>query len=314
MKPRQIALVVAIAISLVLVPASAARSEQKAAAPQVRASMLVTTDWLARNLSAADLSVIHVAAERKDFDEAHIPGARFLSWDDLTAARDGVPNELPPIEHLEALFTRLGVGNRGRIVLYGDRKGLSAARAWFTLDYLGQGDRAALLDGGLEKWTAERRPVATEAATVAAKPFDPRVVPDVVVGRDVVRDVSWLSRRSGAVALIDARPPAEYSGEKPGEAISRPGHIPGAKNIFWERHFAAEGPPVLRPSGELLAMFRAEGAVPGALVVTYCRTGGQASHSYFVAKYLGLDPKMYDGSFIDWQAADDTEVAKPPAS
>ena len=67
-----------------------------------------------------------------------------------------------PSKSCKAFFERLGIGDEARIVLYGDNSGLSAARAYFTLDYLGHGARAALLDGGLEKWKTERRPISTD--------------------------------------------------------------------------------------------------------------------------------------------------------
>jgi len=35
-------------------------------------------------------------------------------------------------------------------------------------------------------------------------------------------------------------------------------------------------------------------------VVVYCQGGVQASWDYYVARYLGYQVKMYDGSFIDW--------------
>ncbi len=53
--------------------------------------------------------------------------------------------------------------------------------------------------------------------------------------------------------MIDARPPRQYSGEE-GEEIRR-GHIPGAKNIFWETTLEGEEVRVWkkeRGSGETL--------------------------------------------------------------
>jgi thiosulfate/3-mercaptopyruvate sulfurtransferase len=273
--------------------------------------LLVTTDWLAEHLSDSHLTILHVATSRAHYDKGHIPGARFVAWSEITAARAGVPNELPPVADLVRIFERLGVGDEGRIVLYGDQKGLSAARGYFTLDYLGHGDRAALLDGGLEQWRAEKRPVSTDAPTVSSRPFSARVTPDVVVGLDAVRDISWSATHQTPApwVLIDARPSAQFSGEVPGDGIPRPGHIPGAKNIFWEEHFASNDVPVLRPIAELRALYERAGAAPGIPLVTYCRTGGQSAHAYFVAKYLGFDVRMYDGSFIEWSRADGTEVA-----
>jgi thiosulfate/3-mercaptopyruvate sulfurtransferase len=112
--------------------------------------MVVSTTWLDAHVNDPDVFVLHVGADRKSYDAGHIPGARFVSLPDIAVTREGTPNELPPATDLTRLFTRLGIGDRGRLVLYGDEQGLLAARLFFTLDYLGHGDRAALLDGGLE--------------------------------------------------------------------------------------------------------------------------------------------------------------------
>ena len=47
-------------------------------------------------------------------------------------------------------------------------------------------------------------------------------------------------------------------------------------------------------------MYSALNARSDQPLVTYCRTGMQSSFDYFVAKYLGYDPSMYDGSFYEW--------------
>jgi thiosulfate/3-mercaptopyruvate sulfurtransferase len=282
-----------------------------AAPPAARGQdLLVTTEWLAERLSEPNLTILHVATDRAHYDKGHIPGARFVAWKAITAPRAGVPNELPLVSDLVRLFQQLGVGNEGRIVIYGDQKGLSAARTFFTLDYLGHGQRAALLDGGLEKWRAEHRPVSTEVPPEAARPFFARVSPGIVVGLDAVRDISWSATHQTPAPwiLIDARPAAQFSGVEPGEDVRRPGHIPGARNIFWEQHLTGGDVPVLKSPAELKALYANAGATAGTPVVTYCRTGGQASHAYFVAKYLGYDVRMYDGSFVEWSRADNTEV------
>ena len=286
-----------------------------AAPPPVRSEMLVSTDWLSRRLGDPGVVVLHVARERAHYEAGHLPGARFVAWNEITATRGGVPNELASVEALQNVFERVGVGEKGRLVLYGDQSGLSAARAYFTLDYLGHGERAALLDGGLEKWQAEKRPVSTEEARRLPAPFRPRVRPNAVAALDVVRDVSWTVRnvREPGMALLDARPAEEYTGEKPGEGVQRPGHIPGAANVFWMQNLQSRENPVLRPVPELRRLYEAAGARAGAKVVTYCRTGGQAAHTYFTAKYLGYDVVMYDGSFFEWNRAEGTPVASGAA-
>ena len=286
------------------------RAYQKEKAPSVRSEMIVSTVWLVAHLNDPKVVILHVARARAHYDEGHIPGARFAGWDEITATRDGVPNELAPVADLQKLFARLGVGDDARIVLYGDSSGLSAARAYFTLDYLGHGERAALLDGGLEKWKAERRAVSTDLVEPKMAPFTPRVRASAIVDHDVVRDLSWTATKlaSPSVVLIDARPVEEYEGTKPGEGVPRGGHIPGAANVFWMQNVVSKENPALRSVAELRKLYEEAGALRGRTVVTYCRTGGQASHAYFTLKYLGYDVVMYDGSFFEWSNTEGAPV------
>jgi thiosulfate/3-mercaptopyruvate sulfurtransferase len=43
--------------------------------------------------------------------------------------------------------------------------------------------------------------------------------------------------------------------------------------------------------------------------IVYCRSGMEASMTYFVLRYLGCDVSLYDGSFVEWTRGDDTPVA-----
>ncbi|HSL22117.1 MAG TPA: sulfurtransferase [Vicinamibacterales bacterium] len=274
--------------------------------------MVVTPDWLAAHVEDDNLTLLHVGTVRGSYDAGHLPGARYVALSDLVVERQGLPNELPPAAHLVALFEKLGVGNAGPIVIYGDDKGLFAARLFFTLDYLGHGDRAMLLDGGLDRWTRENRALSAESRPVSPRPFTPRLNPNVVAALPAVRDISWAVRRDRASgwALLDARPDAQFTGGEAGQGVSRPGHIPGAASFFWERALVSPDDPVLRPVVELQKLMAEAGAPPPTRVVTYCRTGVQASFAYFVARYLGYDVKLYDGSFLEWSRAADTEIAQ----
>ena len=281
-------------------------AQPKSAAPKVRAEMLVTTDWLAKHLTDKNVFVLHVARERKPFDDGHIPGARFVALNDLLMTREGVANELPPVEHLQRLFETLGIGDDGRIVIYGENNGLAAARAFFTLDYLGHGNRAALLDGGVEKWKAEKRELQTQAGTPVAAKFTPRLRPGVLVKLDAMRDLSWVAANvSGAnVAIIDARPEEQYLGTP----NQRSGHIPGAANLYWMKHLTSASDLTLKPVTELQKMFAEAGLKPDQKVVTYCNSGMQASHAYFTLKYLGYDVSMYDASFSEWSKTESNPI------
>ena len=283
---------------------------QKQKPRSVRSEMIVSTSWLAAHLNDPKVVVLHVAREQAHYEKGHIPGARFVGWGEITTTRDGVPNELAPVTDLQKLFERLGVGDEARIVLYGDNSGLAAARAYFTLDYLGHGARAALLDGGLEKWKAEHRDISTAVVAPKPAPFTPRVRAGVVTNLDVVRDLSWTAANLSdpSVALIDARPVDEYTGIKPGEDVQRGGHIPGAASVFWMQNVVSRENPTLRSATELRRLYEQAGVQHGRTVVTYCRTGAQASHTYFVLKYLGYDVVMYDGSFFEWSKAEGAPI------
>lgn len=292
--------------ALCVCAATVEAQSKPATAPKVRSELIATTDWLAQHLTDKNVFVLHVARERKAFDAGHIPGARFISLADLLATRDGVANELPPVEQLQKLFEATGIGNEGRIILYGENNGLAAARLFFTLDYLGHGDRAALLDGGLEKWKAEKREVQTLAATPATAKFTPRLRPGVLIKLDAMRDLSWVAANvaDSTVSIIDARPEDQYIGA----ANTRAGHIPGAVNVFWMKHLTNANDLTLKPVSELQKMFAEAGLKSNQKVVTYCNTGMQASHAYFLLKYLGYDVSMYDASFSEWSKAEGTPV------
>ncbi|HEX6186431.1 MAG TPA: sulfurtransferase [Pyrinomonadaceae bacterium] len=272
--------------------------------------MIVSTAWLAAHLNDPKVVILHVARERAHYDGGHIPKARFVGWGEITTTRDGVPNELAPVAELQKLFARLGVGNDARIVLYGDNSGLSAARAYFTLDYLGHGGRAALLDGSLEKWKSERRSISTDSVEPRPARFTPRVRTSAITNLDVVRDLSWTATNvnSPSAVLIDARPIDEYIGTNPGEGVPRAGHIPGAASVFWMQNVVSKENPALRSAAELRRLYEKAGVRHDRTIVTYCRTGGQASHAYFTVKYLGYDVVMYDGSFFEWSNTEGAPV------
>jgi thiosulfate/3-mercaptopyruvate sulfurtransferase len=288
--------------------AKGAAQTGKSVQSRVRSEMLVSTDWLAKHLNDRDVSVIHVAAERKHFDDGHIPGARFLSSKAILTTRNGVANELPAVADLQKVFEQLGVGNTGRIVIYGENSGLLAARVYFTLDYLGHGDRAALLDGGIEKWKAEKLPTETQAAKTEPAKFTPRPRPQIVAGLDAMRALSRVAATAddADVAIIDARPEEQYVGDQ----TQRGGHIPGASNVYWLTHLLSKENPTMKPPSELSKIYEAAGLKAGQKAVTYCNTGMQASHAYFTLKYLGYDVMMYDGSFSEWSSAEGAQIVK----
>ncbi len=248
---------------------------QNNAEPKLRPEMLVTTAWLAEKLSEPDVIVLCINSTPEFYSKGHIPGARQIKLENIAVTRDGIPNELPPVETLQHVFEAAGVSNSSRVVLYGERSNLFAARAYFTLDYLGVAARVALLDGGLEKWTAERRPLSTEIpqSKTATLVVSPR--PEILVDTKTMRELS--QKKPGSVTLLDARPTKEFTGEQRSEDVAKAGHIPGAKGLFWMDMLVSRQNPVLKPEAELRRMYSEVNAKADQPLVTYCRTGMQSS-------------------------------------
>jgi thiosulfate/3-mercaptopyruvate sulfurtransferase len=273
----------------------------------VQPDLLVSASWLSSRLTDPSVVVLHVGTEA-NYRAGHVPGARLVLSSALAVDRNGLPAELPDVATLDALFEAAGVSDGAHVVLAGGGP-TAAARAFFTLDYLGHA-RVSMLDGGLAGWRADGRPTETTTPSVARGSFTPRVQSARLV------DADWVAARLGrpGVALVDVRPTAEYTGEVAGSAlVQRPGHIPGARNVFWRTFLVSDTDERLKPEAALRALLEGAGAAAGVDVVTYCGSGVLSSFGYFVARYLGYDVKLYDGSFTDWSLRTQLPVTRGAA-
>src|ERR1700732_1942713 len=88
------ALVLAIVSSFV--PANAA---DKAVHPE----MIVSAKWLNEHLTDPKVVILHVGDKRSEYDNGHVPGARFLALEDFI---EGNEAELPPTEKLKDTFEK----------------------------------------------------------------------------------------------------------------------------------------------------------------------------------------------------------------
>ena len=255
-----------------------------------RPELLVSTQWLAEHLSDPKLVLVQVGGSPADYHAQHIPGARHLPSDKLV---DQKPpgTELLAADQLKKNLEEIGISDNSHVVFYADWDPM-ATRLFFTLDYLGFGGTASLLDGSMEQWVAEKRPVSTE---------DPKITPGtltVKVHPEVVAKMDWMNKLvsgegDSSVAIVDSRPLRRY----------RNGHLAGAAPMFWETALVSQEKPLLRPPQELRKMLADRGITQGKKIVSYCEVGWQATYIYFLARYLGYDTAMYDGSYNEWSTA-----------
>jgi thiosulfate/3-mercaptopyruvate sulfurtransferase len=251
--------------------------------------------WLADHMKDANLVVLAVG-DKADYDAGHIVGSQFIEYRTVgVKGETGLTLELPPMAQLAKLFSELGVSNDSRVVVYRLKDWLTqSARVVMTLDAMGLGANAALLDGSLATWRAEGRATSQEAPVVTAGKLTPCPRSDVIADLDFVK----ANLHQAGVRILDARDPKVYSGET-ARAGMVSGHIQGAGNVYYNELLDAQTGK-LKPVEELQAQFRDAGVKPGDRVVTYCFIGQQASALYLVSRYLGYDTRLYDGSWDEW--------------
>ena len=267
----------------------------------IKASVLVTPQWVAGHLGDPDLVVLNVAQNTRAYKNGHIPGARFLWVSRFAASNPDLSFELVPVDQLDTLMEGLGISNDSRIILCSVNGNVSAtARAYVTLEYLGMGDRTSFLDGGFEAWKAAGNPVSKEAPSYRRGSFTPHLKRDAIVDVEYVKS----HMNSPGVAILDARAPEFYNGV--GGGHPRPGHIPGAINLFYTTLFDTSNKYL--PLDSLKAKFDAAGIKPGVDIITYCHVGQTASSAYLAAKLLGHSVHLYDGSFEDWSGREELPV------
>ena len=206
--------------------------------------LLVSAATLNQILIRDDVRVVDVRP-KKDYEAGHIPRAVSISADSVNDPDSHVAGARLSDEKLAALFGSNGIDKNIHVVLYDDRGGFHAARLFWMLEYLGH-RKVSILNGGIQKWTADGRGLRREQLPVRPAQFSATMIER----RHATAD--WLLERrdDGNVAVIDVRPPALY----------QQGHIPWARNIPWAQNLAADG--TMKPAEELRAHFAAHGITP----------------------------------------------------
>ena len=265
--------------------------------------VLVSTDWLSTRLSDPEIRILdatwylpNVDRDAKaEYDQSHIPNARFFDIDDVSDHRSDLPHMVPPVEKFMSKVRKLGVGDGHQIVIYDSHGLFSAARVWWLFKVMGQ-KNVAVLDGGLPKWLREGRTVDSSPPLIRDRHMF------VKYHDEMVKDVTQVSLASklGDYEILDARSAGRFRGEEPEPRPGlRAGHIPGSKNIFYGDLLNEDG--TLKSRDELVEHFKAKAVNLDKPVITSCGSGVTAAIINLALDRIGkTDHALYDGSWTEW--------------
>jgi len=242
------------------------------------------------------------------YAQGHIPGAVHVDVTAFSEDRGKVKGLLKPVDELRPLLEKAGLHPDKHIVIYGaSSKSVDdlrdATRLFWILEYLGF-EKVSVLEGGFERWQAEKREVQAEAVEPV-----PVTLPDLKPREELMATADEVAEaaKSEEAHVLDVRSQEDYAGEKKNPALSRAGHIPGAHNLPADDMVDAQDNEVdVETTGGKLEDLGWKEDDP---FVTYCTTGRQASVGYFTLRLLGADNvSLYDGSMSEWSADPDRPV------
>jgi thiosulfate/3-mercaptopyruvate sulfurtransferase len=270
---------------------------------------LISTEELARRMDAPALRLFdcttylrprpeggyNVESGRANYDKGHIPGAAFLDLPgELSEPDPKLRFTLPSLGELTKAFAAKGIGHGTFVVLYSHATPNWATRVWWMLRAVGFDD-AAILDGGLDKWKAENRPLATEATTYPPATLTLRGRPEIFVDKN---DIKAAIGKTDTLTL-NALSHEQHKGAG-GVVYGRAGRIAGSSCVPAASLFGPD--KTLKPIADLRAAFEGVGAAPDKRVLVYCGGGIAATLDAFVLTALlgHKNVSVYDNSMQEW--------------
>jgi thiosulfate/3-mercaptopyruvate sulfurtransferase len=263
----------------------------------------ISTDWLKEHLEDENLMKLDIQSNVHDYILEHIPGAIYFNEGLLRIPLKGQPAVYGPAEAIQANFRRVGLRPDMPVVVYtgtgGFKKwgdGLEQTMVTYTLSRFGH-NKVHVLDGGLDKWKEEDRPLTKIFPKREESDFTVNVRREYYVGYEEFRTM----KDRDDVILLDARPSNVYEGQGP---WIKPGHIPGAVNLPWASLMDDKNTRLLRPDDEIRSIVEGKGAVPEKTIICSCGTGREASNEFILFKWYLQYPnvKIYEGSFTEWSS------------
>lgn len=191
-----------------------------------------------------------------------------------------------------------GIGTDSIVVVVGKVDGIldraDVTRVAWTLKYAGI-PNVAVLDGGYNKWIADKKAVSTDMVKPKVKPFQGNVNESLFASKD------YVSKNLGKAVIVDVREPDFFKGIKKLDFVAKTGRIAKAVNLPTSQAYKQDG--TYKDKGELSKIV--SGVVSNDLakeIITYCDTGKVSTvWAFLLTELMGYkDVKTYDGSTEEW--------------
>lgn len=232
---------------------------------------------------------------RKLYDEGHLTGAYYLDLnEDLSSTRTGDSGNhpLPDVNELKHKLEHMGISNSTLVVVYDDGSNAVAARAWFTLKYIGL-ERVKVLSGGFRAASkilgvTEDEPGADGGGLIEVKTDESLLA----TYEEVLAHSNNPTQRT---VLVDSRSEPRFEGKE--EHLYRlAGHIPGAENLAYSSPYDENGHILGKTELEtLFSRFEEKDDV-----ILSCGSGVSACANFIAMDEIGLKPRLYVGSYSQW--------------
>jgi thiosulfate/3-mercaptopyruvate sulfurtransferase len=256
-----------------------------------------STGWLEKNLKNPKVVTVDVR-KPEEYAAGHIPGAINVFYGSWAIKRGELTNELPADDDLRDVISSAGIEPGSWVIVVSKNATMpertDATRVAFTLRYAGV-DNVAILDGGFDKWAAEKKPLSTDKVVPKKKAYNGKFNKAVVVNK------AYTLGALDKALIVDVRPPEFYKGEKKLDFVAKPGRIKGAVNLPPGLLYNEDGTYKTKDKLEAVAK-PVVGADLSREIIVYCDTGKVCTGWWFaLTELLGYkNVKVYDGSSMEW--------------
>jgi thiosulfate/3-mercaptopyruvate sulfurtransferase len=283
-------------------------------------SGIVSVEWLNNNHNMDNMVIIDIRPEEL-YKAGHIPNSVNIPFEAIHCIwvnkifDPGNILQMPEKDTLSKNLGKYGINSRSKIVVVTNFNPKiqipppsyaisGATRVATTLLYAGV-KQVSVLDGGYEKWVAEKNKTSTKIPKVKLVNFNG------IFNNSIIVDMKYVKSKIGKSTIIDARDLEVYDGTRKPDFALKSGHIKTAISLpainMWNYipgdltyNKDNDGTYLCKDmlnliAGKAISDKKSE-------IILYCGVGGYASSWYFVLTQV-LDyknVKIYDGSAQEW--------------